>query len=278
MAEASRSSHSQSWRPRDQRWSGRAFESPNWRTPASQSPAQLQEPRQSTEPDNRPARETSAPQGTSIALEEGRRIYVGNMPYIAKEQDVIGFFERGGYTITKLDISIDPFTGRNPSYCFVEFETKEEADRAMNELTGLDFMRRPLKIKPCTPKQRDNKRDSSGFVFDRWERNDAAQHFKGYTKRRCRLKVLGLPKPTSQYFMNQKLAEFFQGFAVEAISKTICPHYQGKRAPEFPHYAYVDFASASDAAAAVQALDGTIGPWDTKLTFEYADRDWKNKG
>ena len=38
-------------------------------------------------------------------------------------------------------------TGRNPSYCFVDFESKDLAERVMEEYNGLDFMRRPLKVK-----------------------------------------------------------------------------------------------------------------------------------
>ncbi|KAL4794072.1 hypothetical protein BDV19DRAFT_390581 [Aspergillus venezuelensis] len=263
MADANRVSNSQSWRQR----AGRASDSLNWR---SQRPSQGKSRHQ-------PSENSSASPSTSTALEEGRRIYFGNMPYTAKEQHVRGFFETEGYTIAKLDISIDPFSGRNPSYCFVEFDTKEEADRAMTELNGRDFLRRPLKIKPCTPKKPDNRRNGPGYVFDRWERNDASQHFRGYSQLGRRLKVTGLPKPSNQQFMNERLADFFRGFVVEAISKTICPHYAGRRAPERPHYAYVDFASTSDAQAAKEALDGKVGPWDTILTLENATRDWKEK-
>ena len=102
----------------------------------------------------------------------------------------------------------------NPSYCFVELDTKEEADRAMAELNDRDFMRRPLKIKPCTPKKPNNGRNGPGYVFDRWERHDASQHFRGYSQQGRRLKVTGLPKPSNQEFMNERLAEFFRGFAV----------------------------------------------------------------
>ncbi|KAL4952404.1 hypothetical protein BDW69DRAFT_185488 [Aspergillus filifer] len=136
-------------------------------------------------------------------------------------------------------------------------------------------MRRPLKIKPCTPKKPDNRRNGPGYVFGRWERNDASQHFRGYSGQGRRLKVTGLPKPSNQEFMNERLAEFFRG---EAISKTICSHYAGRRAPESRHYAYVDFAGATDADAADKTLHGKVGLWDTILTLENAKRDWEEKG
>ncbi|KAL2861940.1 hypothetical protein BJX68DRAFT_260739 [Aspergillus pseudodeflectus] len=107
------------------------------------------------------------------AIAEGRRIYVGNLPYRAKEEDVTAFFHQEGNTLglAAIDISIDPFNGRNPSYRVVEFDEKAQADRAMQELNGRMFMGRPLKIKPCVPKiDRLNREGKSGYVFDRWER------------------------------------------------------------------------------------------------------------
>jgi RNA recognition motif-containing protein len=131
-------------------------------------------------------------------IAEGRRIYVGNLPYRAKEEDVMAFFHERPRPVclprstllwenrtnveisTAIDISIDPFNGRNPSYCFVEFDEKAQADRAMQELNGRIFMGRPLKIKPCVPKiDRPNGANKSGYVFDRWERTDASGTTEG---------------------------------------------------------------------------------------------------
>lgn len=45
-------------------------------------------------------------------------------------------------------MSVDPMTGRNPSYCFVDLASKDLAEHVMEEYNGRDFMRRPLKVKP----------------------------------------------------------------------------------------------------------------------------------
>ncbi len=37
--------------------------------------------------------------GALQAIEEGRRLYVGNLPYMAKQQDVQALFEGDGYTV-----------------------------------------------------------------------------------------------------------------------------------------------------------------------------------
>lgn len=43
-------------------------------------------------------------------------------------------------------MSIDPATGRNPSYCFVDFDSADEAGRAMGELNGVELLGRGVRI------------------------------------------------------------------------------------------------------------------------------------
>lgn len=43
-------------------------------------------------------------------------------------------------------MSVDPATGRNPSYCFVDFESAEEASRAMADLNGVELLGRGVRI------------------------------------------------------------------------------------------------------------------------------------
>ena len=59
------------------------------------------------------------------------RLYVGNLSYSAQKDDIIQFFNDNGFNPSNLTISIDPETGRNPSYCFADFETADEASRAI---------------------------------------------------------------------------------------------------------------------------------------------------
>lgn len=126
----------------------------------------------------------------------------------------------------RIDISIDPFTGRNPSYCFVDLETKDQADRAMKELDGRDLLGRPVKVKlgvakstqdrsTHSPSPRANdKTGSPSYTFDRWQRNDASAHFKGYGEQGRRLYVGGLPKISNQLTIDNEIRNFFKGYNV----------------------------------------------------------------
>ncbi len=123
-------------------------------------------------------------------------------------------------------MSIDPYTGRNPSYCFVELATKEQADRAMLELNGKDLLGRPVKVGPGVARSRNNRphgeserrarhtQNNPRPVFDRWIRTDASDHWKGYTEQGRRLFVGGLPPMPDHHTVNADVRELFKGYCV----------------------------------------------------------------
>lgn len=79
------------------RTSGRAFNSPNWRIKAEDSPG-AQSPSSPSQRRNTP-RSAFNGQNAHVpqAVAEGRRLYVGNMPYMAKTEDVQALFATGEY-------------------------------------------------------------------------------------------------------------------------------------------------------------------------------------
>lgn len=101
-------------------------------------------------PNSRPydrVRTNRAPQkddnGAAKAIAEGRRIYIGNLRYQAKPEDIEGLLKDNDLGhFTNIDISVDPFTGRNPSYCFVDFPDADSAKKAMEVLEGKELLGR----------------------------------------------------------------------------------------------------------------------------------------
>ncbi|RDW83706.1 uncharacterized protein DSM5745_04032 [Aspergillus mulundensis] len=188
------------------RTNGRAFNSPNWRMKREESPSGAGSRTPSQDQTESPRRTPGFGRQREVpaAISEGRRLYVGNMPYTAKMEDVSALFTKGGFEVSRIDISVDPFSGRNPSYCFVDLNTKELAERAMAELDGSDLLGRPVKIKPGVVKSaserqqqqqqrtglgmgmgglgasdgsssgspRANRTGSSPFNADRWRRDE----------------------------------------------------------------------------------------------------------
>lgn len=83
------------------------------------------------------------------------RFYVGNLDYVVQREDILQFFNEHGFTISSTDVhlSIDPMTGRNPSYGFIDTASEEEAERAVRDINGIVLHGRPLKINWKTPRR-----------------------------------------------------------------------------------------------------------------------------
>jgi RNA recognition motif-containing protein len=73
--------------------------------------------------------------------------------YTAQRADIETLFAEHGFTVAGVSISVDPFTGRNPSYCFVDLDSPEEAQRAIAELNGVDVRGRALRVSPGVAKR-----------------------------------------------------------------------------------------------------------------------------
>jgi len=226
---------------------------------------------------------SAAPQEDELAtaaIAEGRRIYVGNLVYYAQPSDVMSHFTSAGYAISRISMSIDPFTGRNPSYCFVELESKDAADDAMQKLDGTVILSRMMKVRPCVPKsQVPAKRGrwapshlAPDSNLNRWTRTDAPEHWRGVSQEKRRLYVGGLPKPVSQAQSELLIRHLFAGFELQAISKVISPHDGKKNEPGNHYYAFVDFETAGKAAEARRAMNGRMLE-GTKLKVGFAKGD-----
>jgi len=107
------------------------------------------------DPQPRPARQSGAFGAPRTFGGQGQqketsdtRLYVGNLLYSAQKDDILQFFNENGFNVANISMTIDPETGRNPSYCFVDFENPEDASRAIAELNGQDVLGRTVRISP----------------------------------------------------------------------------------------------------------------------------------
>lgn len=110
-----------------------------------------------------------------------KRVYVGNLPYHATSSDIETYLQEAGFDVERLDLSVDPFTQKNPSYCFVELFTVEQAQRALSELPGASFMGRPLKVNVHIPRRRDGAPSTTRTFSDRANIEQSAPSTPGRT-------------------------------------------------------------------------------------------------
>jgi cold-inducible RNA-binding protein len=81
----------------------------------------------------------------------GRRLYVGNLPYSAGEQELQELFSKAG-TVESVRVMRDAATGRARGFAFVEMSTDEEAQKAASEFNQYQMGGRPLTVNEARPK------------------------------------------------------------------------------------------------------------------------------
>ena len=81
----------------------------------------------------------------------GRRLYVGNLPYSATEEQLTELFSRAGKVDT-VRVMRDMATGRARGFAFVEMSTDEEAQKAISEFHEQQMDGRALVVNEARPK------------------------------------------------------------------------------------------------------------------------------
>jgi len=93
---------------------------------------------------------------------DNRTIYIGNMPYTAKEEELRWLVDPR--KVARITIPTDKETNRPRGFGFIEFENEEDALSAVKDLDGKEFGGRTIKVNISKPRtngdgRRDNRRD-----------------------------------------------------------------------------------------------------------------------
>ncbi len=83
----------------------------------------------------------------------GRKLYVGNLPDSATEQDLSDKFAACG-TVESVKLITDRDTGRSKGFGFIEMASEAEAQAAIDSLNGSDYEGRPMKVNEARPQQK----------------------------------------------------------------------------------------------------------------------------
>ena len=96
------------------------------------------------------------------------KLYVGNVPYTATENELWTLFEGAG-TVVSVNLVTDRYTGKSRGFAFVEMSTQAEAEEAIKMFNDYSMSGRSLKVNIARP------REERGGGFDRrggGQRND----------------------------------------------------------------------------------------------------------
>ncbi len=86
-------------------------------------------------------------------------IYVGNLPYSVRSEELREAFEAYG-AVASAEVIFDRRTKRSRGYGFVEMESEADGRRAIAALNGTDFKGRELRVDESQPKAQ--KEDGNG--------------------------------------------------------------------------------------------------------------------
>ncbi len=78
-------------------------------------------------------------------------LYVGNLLFDVSESDLRTAFEEFG-EVTEVRLIMDKFSGKSKGFGFIEMPTKEEAEKAIEEMNGKEVMGRDIKVNVAKPK------------------------------------------------------------------------------------------------------------------------------
>jgi len=82
----------------------------------------------------------------------GTKLYVGNLSFDVIEGELQELFAKVG-TVVSCELIVDRITNKPRGFAFVEMGSQDEANKAIAELNGKDFMGRPMRVNEARPKE-----------------------------------------------------------------------------------------------------------------------------
>jgi len=80
------------------------------------------------------------------------KLYVGNLPWSATSDDLGQKFSEAG-TVVSAQVVSDRYSGRSRGFGFVEMESQEMADKAIEMLNAKDFNGREIVVNVARPRE-----------------------------------------------------------------------------------------------------------------------------
>jgi len=80
------------------------------------------------------------------------KIYVGNLSYETKEDDLRELFAQAG-TVASVALIKDRDTGQSKGFAFIEMSNQSEAEKAIQMFNEYTLANRPLKVNLARPKE-----------------------------------------------------------------------------------------------------------------------------
>jgi len=93
------------------------------------------------------------------------KLYVGNLPFRTREEEVMHLFEAAG-TVVSCDLIVDRVTSLSKGFAFVEMGSEEEAAKAISWFDGRELSGRTLSVNEARPRKSPSRDDFEDAVAD----------------------------------------------------------------------------------------------------------------
>ena len=80
-----------------------------------------------------------------------KKIYISNLSFSLRDDELKNIFVNFG-SVVSAKVVMDRFSGRSKGFGFVEMQTQEEAQKAIQALNGAEISGRSLRVMEATPK------------------------------------------------------------------------------------------------------------------------------
>jgi RNA recognition motif-containing protein len=83
-------------------------------------------------------------------MEQKNKLYVGNLPFAVRDEDLANMFAEFG-EISEAKVITDKFSGRSKGFGFVTFASEDDAAKAVEAMNAKEVEGRPLTVNVARP-------------------------------------------------------------------------------------------------------------------------------
>ncbi|MEZ4156456.1 MAG: RNA-binding protein [Candidatus Paceibacterota bacterium] len=81
-----------------------------------------------------------------------KKLFVGNLPYSVTSDSLKAHFEQAG-TVADAVVINDKFSGRSKGFGFVEYESDDDAQKAIDMFNGKELEGREINVNEARPRE-----------------------------------------------------------------------------------------------------------------------------
>jgi len=79
------------------------------------------------------------------------RLFIGNLPFAATEEDINALFSQSGVTADSVQVMRDKFSGKSRGFGFAEIKDSTAANQVISACNGRDLLGRALVVNEARP-------------------------------------------------------------------------------------------------------------------------------